>query len=193
MACSTLLKKGIPRDCNNLPISGTQDDLILLNFEEVIDLVRDATNNKEVTSILRKAASKGVLVKGYDNSTVLRESLTGQTRLGATFTHELDFLAMDVSPETSQEIENLANGRVLAVQGTNNRTFKILGATAGLKMSAVAADSSSEDTGGAYSITLQSTKEKGLADLLYVKTTPGGIYSYADTKAAFDALLTAAA
>lgn len=193
MACSTLLKKGIPRDCANLPISGTRDQLILLNYDEVIELVRDATNNKEVTSILRKAASKGVLVSGYDNSSILRESLTSQSRLGALFTHEVEFLAMDVSSETYQEIENMANGRVLAVQGTNNNTFKILGATSGLTVSAVAADSSSEDTGGAYTVTLQSTKEKGIADLLYIRTTPGGLYSYADSKAAFEALLVAAA
>lgn len=195
MAGCGYLTKGSSKDCYNPPVAGLKDEAILLNREDVLTWVADPVNPLKISALVLKTGSKGVKIEGINNTLKARSSSAPST-IGVTFTQEFDFVVLEPGPDAALLAQEVNYGRYVAVFQDNNGHYRILGLGGGLRSTANAADSENTDMGGAYAITLSSDKEKAHGAYLQIEdvTDPANpVYDVVETKAAYDALLVAAA
>lgn len=190
MANCLALTGGIEKNCKPLA-AGTKDRLILIPYDDILAIVTDATRPKVVTGITLKSGKKGFLFEGYNNSTAIREGIV-PGKYNLAYKHELDLVAFGVQPADMAVLEAVNAGRYVAITETNNKLFKVLGANAGLRATKNDNDTANKDTGGANEATLASEDEAGYAEFFQKLVGTPGVYDYAATRTAFDALLVAA-
>jgi hypothetical protein len=189
------IQKGIGVDCLTTLTAGTQDRLLLMSREDFISATYDTdfTGNNVLTAIVRKAGTKAYEFRGINNSNVARQNFARSDYFGA-YTHEVDFIAFDMSPDTMAELERLNKDRVIAIVEDNNGWIRVYGLSNGLITTNNGGDTADEPVGGGHRISLQSTKEKGYAPYIgiYTGTAPNKIYDLEDSKAVRDGMLLAA-
>lgn len=193
-ACG-MLTRGTSKDCYNPPVAGLKDRAILINRSDIVTHVFDTDNPLKVSDLVLKTGAKGYLIEGINNTLKSRDS-SAPTTIGVSFTHEFDFVVLEAGPDAVQVAQEINFGRYVAVYEDNNNHFRIKGLNAGMKPTANGSDSENVDLGGSYAITLSSALEKGFSNFLFVEdaTVPETpVYDYEATKAAFEALLVAAA
>lgn len=192
MGCK--IEKGIGLSCTTILVPGTQDKLVLISY----DLVKtgytvDANNPKIITENFLKVGQKGYAFEGQNNSNIGRAKFS-RSKYFPNYTHEVDFAAFDLSPESIKTLETLNLDRVVAVYEDNNKYFRIHGLNAGLRSVTNDSDTENSDTGGGHLIQLASAQERGYPSYLavYTGTYPNQVYDYAASKALFESLLVAA-
>lgn len=189
------ISKGIGVTCLTTLVAGTKDRLILMSLEDFITATYNVnfTENNVLSSIIRKAGTKAYEFYGINNSNVGRSSFARSDYFGS-YTHEVDFIAFDLSPDTLAELQRMNKDRLIAFLEDNNGWIRVYGLSAGLITTNNGADTADEPVGGGYRITLQSTKEKGYPPFLavYTGSAPNLVYDLAASKALADGLLLAA-
>jgi hypothetical protein len=182
------LKRGIPAPCET-PSGGLQTKLVQIRKDDIASVVRDASNPKLV-SITLKPTKKGYLFEGMGESNNARAKLTPTKYGSPAYAHEVDLVAFSSTPEDYATAEDLAKDSTISVVKDNNGNILVYGLNAGLKATKNDTDTANADTGGAPEITLDSTKEKGLADFFAVLDSTSGtpVIDAPATQLAFDAL-----
>ena len=181
------VKRGIAAPCEPA-VAGLKTQLVVVRYDDIASVVRDATNPKLVNLTL-KTGKKGFLFEGLGDSNAARVKYA-QGKYTGIYTHEVDLVSFGLGPEDTATVETLAKDRVVTVVPDNNGYYKIHGLNAGLTASKLDTDTANKDTGGAPEITISSDKEKGLADFFAVMDTTGAtpVIDPVATAAAFTAL-----
>lgn len=195
MECANL-DSNILIDCDAPLQAGTRDRMVLINFQDWLDAVvtTNGTNSEIVESIALPSGATGYLIEGINNSNEPLVTFKRSRYLGS-FEHQVKFKGFDVSPTVKSALEKLSKGRVIAIVENNykgttgNCAFDIYGADGGLIIpdGGLIRDPSSQDTQGAYDVTLKSSEfsmESRLPKRLFIT-------SYTASKAVFDSLYTA--
>lgn len=186
------IASGISRKCSTPLIGGVSDELILLNFSDVINYDENASNPQIIEGInmITSPAAKGYLFEGYKSSVGPKVSLVPNPYL-SSWKHEVLFRIFDNTPETKAIIEGLKDGTFVAIvknnnQGTNgNAVYELFGKGVGLELTTGDSDKNDQESQGAWVLTL-STPDNNQEPKL-----PASIYltSLAITKAMVDSLL----
>lgn len=187
MSACAQVKKGVAAPCEPAA-AGLKTQLVVIRYDDIASVVRDATNPKLV-NITLKTGKKGFLFEGLGDSNAARVKYVPGKYIG-TYTHEVDLVSFGIGPEDSATVQDLAKDRVVTVVPDNNGYYKVHGLNAGLTTSKLDTDTANKDTGGAPEITISSDKEKGLADFFAKMDTTGAtpVIDPVATAAAFTAL-----
>lgn len=180
-----ILTAGVPKSCRPL-VSGTKDNLLVIDFEDIAAVVPHATIKKAVTLTL-VATKKAHIFEGRNNSNVLRSDIV-PGKYGKGYKHEVDLLAFGVDNVSISTVEDLHEGRFVTITENNNGFFEVAGLNAGLQTTKGSRDTANKDTGGAPELTLVSEEEVGYPDFFMIFDAGGTTYDYAATKAAVLAL-----
>ena len=187
--CS-VITKGIGVNCAALPNSGTQDRLILINKDDIASYTPHSYVPKSYTAIVFKTGKVGYAFDGQFNSNKAKNTLL-RTTYSIKYTHTIDFVAFDVSPDAMNTLETLNLARLVAVYLDNNGYYRIMGKNNGLIVQTNEGDTSNQDTGGGHLLQLFSGEEKKFADYLaaYTGTSPNFVYDPVGSATAFANLL----
>jgi len=162
-----LLASGIGADCTNPLQAGTEDTLVLLNRTQIATLTKNISNPQVIEDIVLESAALGYVFQGLNNS-IAPKSMMVKGRYFRNWSHEINFIAFDVSPEAKQVIEDMKDGDLTAIvynkyKGTSgNSAFEIYGLYAGLKSETIERDVTNAETQGAFNILLKTDNERGL-------------------------------
>lgn len=195
MECANL-DSNILIDCENPLQAGTRDRMVLINYEDWLSATIGVNddNSEIIESISFASGGTGYLVEGINNSNEPLVTFKRSRYLGS-FEHQVKFKCFNVSPTTKAALEKLTKGRVVAIVENNykgengNSAFDVYGANGGLIVpdGGLVRDPSSQDTQGAYDVTVKSSEfsmESSLPKRIFVT-------SYTASKAIFDSLYTA--
>ena len=161
------ISAGIAANCANPIQAGTEDTLVLLNRTQIATLTKNATNPQIIEAILLESAANGYVFEGINNSITPKYNMV-KGRYFKNWSHEVDFIAFDVSPESKKVVETAKDGDFTAIvynkyKGTaGNSAFEIYGLYAGLKAEVIERDINNAETGGAFHIVLKTDEERGL-------------------------------
>lgn len=165
MICGKKISKNLKFNCDM--VGGVEAVLYLFNRTEVLGPVRDVTNPQIITDLtmrIKTAGTPNILFTGfkYDgfNNSVKPKSALVKKSAGARYDHTVDFLVFGRGSVVKDELENLANGSVIAVIENVNKNgdnaFEIYGLDVGLEVKTLADDITGADNDGAYALTLGS-------------------------------------
>lgn len=152
-------------DCDNPLQAGTEDTLVLINYEDWLDaaLTLNGTNTQIVENIVLASGIIGYEMQGKNNSIAPKYELVKQA-YAEVYNHELNYKVFGVSAATKAQLEKKAKGRFVAIvynkyKGTSgNAAFEIYGADAGLVVTQMIRDVNNQDTQGAFDIILKSSE-----------------------------------
>ncbi len=112
------VKRGIAAPCDPA-VGGLKTQLVQIRYADIASVVRDATNPKLVKITLAQGA-KGFLFEGLGESNVGRAKLV-PTKFGSPlYTHEVDLIGFDISPDATTTVEALAKDKTVSVVPDNN-------------------------------------------------------------------------
>lgn len=183
------LTAGVPKSCKPL-ISGTKDEMLVIDFADIKAVVPHATVKKAITLSLR-TGKKAFAFEGANNSNVLRSDVT-RGKYGVQYKQEVDLLAFGVDAATISTVEDLHEGRFITITENNNGFFEVAGLNAGLQTTKGSRDTANKDTGGAAELTLASEEEAGYPEFFMIMSGTTPVYDYGATKLAVQALKVAA-
>lgn len=162
-------------DCAKRPAAGANDNLYLFNYDELATLTRDNTNPNLIESFSLVSGAFIYRFQGQNDSVEPRSALV-EARYSKSYDHEVIFKLFDNTADLKDQIDRLAQGRVIAIvennfAGSDDETkFEIYGLTSGLllrEMERIVADA---ETQGAYNLTLRTSdfsKEPNLPATLF--------------------------
>lgn len=172
--CEKLISSCISADCNNPIFTGVSQTAYIFNFQHIVGSLPDTTaedfngNPNLITSLTLKELSEGVTATGYRIVNLGKTPFQGSNtafsagNISNRFTETVSFVVPDASATAAQLIDNLANGRFVVVlqnsyKGSNaDGEFQLYGLRKGLTASDISRDPYSDETDGAYMITLTS-------------------------------------
>lgn len=159
MSCH-LLERGAHTDCDELPVGGTEDRLILINYDNV-EFIK--TLNGKITAIHLVAGAVGYEFFGLRQDIKKSEDAVNNGRLKTRFTHSTEFIVYEIDQIQKKNIQRMTKGRFMAIvenKGRHDDSFELLGRECGLKLTAgVLRDA--YGTKGLYNISL-STPDNGI-------------------------------
>lgn len=161
------INAGIAANCANPLQAGTEDTLVLLNRRQIASLTKNGTNPQIIEDIIMESAALGYVFEGLNNSIAPKSSMV-KGRYFKHWSHEVDFIAFDVSPASKAVVESMKDGDLVAIiynkyKGlTGNSAFEIYGLYAGLKSETIERDINNAETQGAFHILLKTDEERGL-------------------------------
>jgi hypothetical protein len=158
------INQNILLDCAKRISAGANDNLYLINYDEVAGFTPDNLNPNLITAIA--LASGGFIYKFQgQNDSVEPRSVLVETRYTKNYDHEVLFKVFDNTAEIKDQIDRLAQGRVIAIvennfAGSDDATkFEIYGLKAGLLLRAAERIVADQETQGAYNLTLRSSDQ----------------------------------
>ena len=156
------INENILLNCAKRISAGANDNLYLINFDELAGFTPDMANPNLITGI--QLVSGGFIYKFQgQNDSVEPRSVLVETRYAKQYDHEVIFKIFDNTAPIKEQIDNLAQGRVIAIvennfAGSDDATkFEIYGLKAGLLLRAAERIVADQETGGAYNLTLRSS------------------------------------
>lgn len=161
--CEKLLTQCIGASCDNPIYSGIDSTAWLANKKE-ITLTYD-TDFPNIVTDITMAEGAGL----YEVTQLGKTPFTGtnttmvEGNIANKFDNNFAFLIPDNSPNAAEIIDNLANGKFVAIirneyTGSDGLgSFQVYGAKKGLQASAIENDKYSEDTEGGWAVTLTET------------------------------------
>jgi len=189
-ACAAITA-GVAISCTIKQVAGTTDKLILFNFDEIASYTRNGTNPQiieAITMVVNVPPFTGFAYEGKQQSLEPKQSLV-RTRYSTGYDHEIVFKIFDSQPATKQQVEKMAESRLVAIVENNfkgtggNAAYEIYGIDTGLFMTVGERIVSDPETVGAFNVTLKSDLHKeGHLPATFFLT------DYATTKALVEAL-----
>lgn len=183
----------ILRDCETPIVGGNNTTLYLVNKDDISSVTRDGSNTNLITAI---ALKYGKTFFKYEGSKAQSNSLEPEQhytrkKYSIGFDHVLNVKIFSATSDTKAELEQLANGLVVAIVENNYRgddgdgAFEIYGLSQGLEVSALDRVLADADTQGAFSIVLKTPEDNKEPHL------PATFFDtdYDTTKAALEDLL----
>ena len=189
MSICAKISQDVAFDCDNPPVSGIEQKIILVNRDDIENVVYDATSPGElITDITLKTGTTGYEIQGikqvmgYSNTLVTEEnSLNGVT-------HSIDGIRFyDPSVESQKTINDFINGaNVVAIvekkwKGVDSaNSFKVFGLVHGLEITDLTDNSRENDGTSVITLSTPSGYKEPKVPHQLLET------DYATTKTAFD-------
>jgi hypothetical protein len=187
------IASGVLRNCDTPLVGGTSDELILINYDDIVSYTENGSNSQVIEGInlVSSPAAQAYLFQGFKNSTEAQIDLAPSAFLNG-WKHQVLFRIFDNNPNIKQIIDGLANGTYVAIvknnnQGVNgNGVYELYGRFVGLELTVASSVKNDVDTQGAYVLTLAtSDNEKEpklpasvfLTDLATTKALVESLYS----------------
>ena len=151
-------------NCANPPIAGVNDRFWLINLEDIAAITYNNSNPLIIEGIALNSGCFAWTYQGQRNSNKPK-SMLKPTKFGKCYIHSAEVHVFDNSPTTKKQLELLDGGKVVAIfqnnaKGTGgNAALEIYGLESGLIVSKDERDPTSNDTQGAYDITLTSMED----------------------------------
>jgi len=177
-ACGAI-STGLLLDCNHPIVSGVYATVYLCNRADIdySSVTYDSANGQLVTGLSMKAGKTFFVFEGRLNSSEPSwQSVKG--KYINTFTHELIFRLFDITADTYKQVNQIAQGDVVAIVRNNfdgtvtgNTRYDILGLGTGLKCEVAQRVYSSADDNGGITITLKTAdyaREAGPAHRFFI-------------------------
>lgn len=179
-------------NCDNPLQAGTEDTLVLVNWEDWLDaaLTLNVSNEQIIEDIILPSGTIAYTMEGKNNSIAPKFELIKQP-YAEVYNHELNYKVFGVNAAAKAQLEKKAKGRFVAIvynkyKGASGESaFEVYGADAGLVVTQMIRDVNSQDTQGAFDIILKTSEqsmEPHMPKTLYIT-------SYAATKALVEGLL----
>lgn len=191
-SCDSLLAAAIGFDCSNPQVAGIETDGCIINRKDIdFDAsTRDSQNPNLLTNLALKSGKTGFSITQVGNQPFNGSNAAFvQGNFRNKFNKVVSFLVYDHSPACCHNIiDQIANGEFVVVlknkyAGTDSKAkYEVFGFEAGLKQTEGSRDPYSEDTDGAWQITMQETGAPTSGLFLY-KTDAS------TTEAAFESLI----
>ena len=189
-ACAAITA-GVAISCTIKQVAGTTDKLILFNYDEIASYTRNGTNTQiieAITMVVNVPAYTGFAFEGKQQSLEPKQTLV-RTRYNTGWDHEVVFKVFDSQPTTKQQIEKMAESRLVAIVENNfkgtagNAAYEVYGIDTGLYMLVGERNVSDPESMGAFNVTLKTdlSKEGHLPATFFLT-------DYATTKALVEAL-----
>lgn len=177
------------------PSEGTADVALIGKLQDIIRFTKGSNIPAEISSRVYNGAKlkftkKFFQLEGRNDSIQGMNNFEGTGVLGK-YSHDFNFQVYSDEPEMASRLQELNNGKAVAIYQTNNQKFKIAGKDSGLVTQTGNQDTSLADNGGTYAITMKA-KAKSYTDYLaiYAGTLPTSTYNYESTQQLFDTLKT---
>lgn len=189
--CDFELAQGIAPDCDNPLVRGLERDAVIINRADIdfAACVRDSSNPAIIKTLALKSGKKGysVVQVGATPYNGTQTAFAAGSYLNK-FVKTASFAVLDHCPDTTKNvIDNIANGVFVMVVKNNSAgsdgkgRYEIYGFESGLRATDLPRDPNSEETDGAWVVTMQETAPSS------------GIFLFdtdeATTEAAFQALV----
>jgi hypothetical protein len=179
-------------NCDYPLIGGVEDRLILINKDDIVSITRNASNPQIIEDIVLTSspAAYAYEIEGNNNSIDVKSTLV-KAKYSEGYSHEIIYRVFTTGPETKEQIEAEAKGKLVAITqnnfrgATGNATFEIHGLDVGLELVEGESNKSDAETQGAFVLTLRTPdlyKEPHLPATLFIT-------DYATSKAVVDGLL----
>lgn len=175
-------------DCDEPPVGGTEDQMVLINWADLASVTRNVTNTQVIEAITYEALEDGYLMEGNLFSHNPGTELVIGT-FSVRFKHRVEFVGFLKTPDAKLHYEALANGKYIAVVKNvqalpANAHYEIYGLDTGLKLESLVNLSNEDD--GIYKLVLTSD-DRALAPHM---PNPFFLTSEAVTLALFEGLWT---
>lgn len=177
-------------DCNDMPFSGLETNVRLVNRQDIDYSTTTFNADKTIcTNFALLPGKEAFTLVGFKKSNDAGFKLVKKDAVNDGFEHELKGVAFNRKPETLDQINKLCKGNkiVAAVEykhkgSTQTEAFMIYGVNSGLELQE--ATHSANSNNGTISLRLASTKDEEEPNVpcVFLDT------DYATTKAVFDAL-----
>lgn len=191
-SCDYLLAAAIGSDCAKPQVGGIEADGCIMNRKDIdfASLARDSQNPSIVTNLALKTNKTGYPIVQIGNNPFSGSNIAfAAGSFKNKFNKVVSFLVYDHSPACTHDIiDPLANGEFVVIlknkfAGTDDKAkYEIFGLEAGLRQTEGTHDPFSEDTDGAWQVTLQETGAPTSGVFLY-KTDAS------TTEAAYESLM----
>lgn len=186
--CTELITSGITLDCAsiNAPI-GVDRDLILVNYQDFDRLATIDPGNREqdnggnneggLAEIKLKSGAIQYVFEGTDYSVVPTVTAEVKEDGNSWFIHSIAFTVYSKEAKDRKTLENLANGRVIAIaKDRSTGLFELFGMDQGLKISAIERAYVGTQTSNFYTVTIATPdiaviRESTLGELAVAVTT----------------------
>jgi len=173
---------GITVNCDSEFVGGGSSTLYLMNFDEIEDYDVNVSNPQiiEGISLTTSPVGKAYAFEGYKASVAPQIDLAPNA-FRSLWNHQIVFYIFDNTPETKETIENIKNGKLVAIHENNykgvngNAAFELYGKGVGLELTVATAAKNDTDSQGAYVLTLSSPeaqKEPNLPATVYLTDYP---------------------
>ena len=184
--CTGKLTDDILFDCAQAPVGGIEQNVILINWDDVLSITPDANNRVLITDITLKPSKTGYLFTGVKQSSGKAWELVKKENAPDKFKHTFSAAIFNPSAANKQQADSLSKGsKYLAVieqvwKGADNEdAFEVLGADSGLELMTMTNNSKENDN----MILLSLASADGFEERTMPKTFLDG--TYAATKTAF--------
>lgn len=128
------INANLASNCDDPLVNAIDDQLILINFDDIDVITRNATNKQIIEGITIKTASPqrtAYTVEGKNYSNIADDALAKGKYIDG-WEHNVLFLAMGNDPDYKLWVENLAGSRIVAiVKNKYENLHKVAGATGG--------------------------------------------------------------
>jgi hypothetical protein len=175
------------------PQSGTNDIAFIASIKDIVKWTKGLNVPvEEAEQVFRrpimKFTKKFYKIEGRNNSIQGMAEFDGTGSFGK-YTHQLNFSVYEDSPIITARLRELNAEKIVSVIQTNNKQFKILGKDSGLIVQTNSQDTSSEDTGGTYTINALG-KASAFPDHLavYSAELPNSVYNFELSQTEFQLL-----
>lgn len=157
MPICTPIAANILNECDANLITGVNDTIILLPFDDVDKTLStfDVSNKSLITNLVMKAGKKGYVVEGKNFSNDVDTAMV-KGKYQSEFEHNIMFRIFKIDAVTKSWIHTLANNRIMVVVNNNvisgkeaNR-YEIFGWDQGLELNELTRNQSDSETKGAY-------------------------------------------
>lgn len=172
-------------DCNNIPVNGTSDRLLLINRNDIDTAATTIAADGSISSLALKATKTAFQIDGIAGSINPDEEQVIQGGI-PRYRHRVAFRPFKVDQATRNEIEKYAKGNCVAVLETLDNTYEIYGYNVGMKALLVTRNPNDAETNGNYVVTMASDDQRPLEPKLpriYLNT------DYATTTTELEALI----
>ena len=139
-ACSEI-SAGVLNDCDNPPVGGADDRLIIYNFDDIESYTYNVTDPRIIESIVMKADKVGYVFEGKQQSNEPKQTLV-KKKYNSSWDHEVTFKIFSGTPIAKAQVEKMKDGKFIALIQNNyqgvagNGAFELYGKATGLYLEA---------------------------------------------------------
>ena len=178
----------IALECDEVIVPGVRDRMILLNHEDLGAIVYDGANPLLATGLSMINGTRAYSFVGRNGSIEPNERLAQDT-YQKLFFHDVTFRVFSDSPEAKKFVQDMVNGKAVAILETNNNKFEIYGVDAGLELKDFGNNRSDPNEVG-YRLDMGTNEDRNRESKLPLSLLVGG--DFASTRTFVDSLLTIA-
>lgn len=176
---------GAVYDCDNPPIAGVEERLVLMNFADIDSFAVQGANPSIIEGFTLKSGKAAFAFEGVRNSLVPEQHYAPGRFSPSSYEHMINFLVFEFTQAQKDNLEAMAIEKQVAIVQNADQTFEVYGIRNGLEVTTNDRLPGDQDSGGGFQIVLKTSENEAKEPKLprtFFKT------DFATTKALVDDL-----